>query len=93
MNAPPTQLIPGDQDQTFTLTYMKKCTSGDEVNFHEDGLVSITGNILEGSMQHVFTVEPAGNTGFDQGQHDIAGTPLEGTALLSLTMTYGSPWN
>lgn len=92
-NTPPSQIILADEDQTFTLIGLMAWTSNDDGDTYADGTLTLTGASLNGPVSHTFMVEPTGNSGFDWVQLDPDGTPLEGAALRSLTVTYGSTLN
>lgn len=92
-NTPPSQIILEDDDQTFTLIGLMAWTSNDDGNTSADGTLTLTGASLDGPVSHTFALEPTGNSGLDWVQLDMDGTPLEGAALRSLTVTYGNTLN
>ena len=92
-NMPASQIVLQDPLKTFTLQSVKMWTSGTDGSNYAVGFVTLTGTGPGGTVSHVFTVAPTGNSGLDWVELSMAGTLLQGAALQSLTVTYGSTLN
>lgn len=92
-NMPASQIVLQDVLKTFTLESVKMWTSGTDGSSYAVGFVTLTGTGPGGNVSHIFTVAPTGNSGLDWVELSMNGTLLQGAALQTITITYGSTLN